>query len=188
MKPALCSVLSDSVIKNGQKIEIDEKYIRKINAKETAASPTLDAQNGSNSQPKNSSSMKPAVSGHHDDRELTWDILMEDWNDIIGDSDVRSIEIDAAESCESWTISSCDSCRRIEFCLSFYRLWIGHKVNGKMADSDLFRHEFLSDFLTALTIRDKHYSTAMMHNDFYHIKQFHINRNDGHNHSMDGEV
>ena len=195
IKPALC--VSDTVVKNGQKIEIDEKFIRKITITTTdqaALAPTLDPETVSLTQ--RDSAMTAAASSVpvEDDRAPSWDVLMEDWRDIIGDGDVRSIEIDASESCDSWTIGDCDSCRRVEFCLSYYKLWIGHKVdtqNGSNIDkfaADLFRHEFLSDFLAALAIRGDHYSPAMLLNDFHHIKQFHIDNNQGHNHSMDGEV
>ncbi len=58
IKPALC--VSDTVVKNGQKIEIDEQFIRKINITTTdqvTLAPSLDPDTVSLTEHKSSSGL-----------------------------------------------------------------------------------------------------------------------------------
>ena len=99
------------------------------------------------------------------------------------------MEIDCSEHCDSWTLKDCDQCKRILFCLSYYRLWIEHKYkqqqlkkktkNKKRNDDNNVYKDFLSEFIDSL----KYYSSVQMLNDFHHIKQFHIG-GDNNNSSM----
>eukprot|EP01084_Bolivina_argentea_P264862 448795_1 len=101
-----------------QYIEVDPEYIKHIpkkNVQDVMIIPSL-TDNVSITEKK-----------INENADLSLATIQEEWNNIIDENDAGSMEIDAAEKCDSWTLNDCDSCKRILFCLTYYKLWIVHK-------------------------------------------------------------
>ena len=93
------------------------------------------------------------------------------WSEVVGDV------ADSFEMCDSWTLRDCPSCRRILFCLRYYKKWLSHKLKEERLKCSLppkAVKEYLKDFISALS----GYSSVSMLNDFHHIKQYHLDRGD----------
>lgn len=196
--------LPHETVKNDQRIEIDAKYVKRVpkrgveeanlplsltdreSINQTTPTPTPESILVSN----NGKSTFPNTNNNNNNL-LTERNIIDEWNNIIGDNDESSMEVDASETCDAWTLNDCDSCKRILFCLSYYRLWIVHKYNkqkgndndnkSELIDNNVYV-EFLIDFINLLS----YYSSTSMLNDFHHIKQFHIGGNNN-NSSMDNK-
>ena len=155
VKPDFSNMPSHA-LKNDQRIEVSEKYIKRtpkrniieamINSSSTVETPI------SSPAPEKKSIKIEVVESNHQFPEpikresnhlsikeekmfVTSKTLMEEWEIIVGEADAASMAMDSAETCDAWTLADCDSCKRILFCLSYYKLWIAHKA-GPSKDNE----------------------------------------------------
>lgn len=118
-----------------------------------------------------------------DDIPFTQRDIEEEWNNIIGEFEnySYSMAMDSAETCDSWTLNDCGSCKRVLFCLSYYKLWINYKYKMMKQDGNNNNAVYVEQLIEFIhSLRD--YTPVQMLNDFQHIKQFHINNNNQYNH------
>ena len=189
--------LPHETLRNDQRIEIDAKYVKPIpkrGIEEANLKPSLTDRVSMTEQPKqakqednnNNNNINIDREEEEENKLLTECAIIDEWNNILGENDSRSMEIDVSETCDAWTLNDCDSCKRILFCLSYYRLWIIYKYNqhnnknknkNNNNNNKSVYVEYLIDFIKLLS----HYSQKQMLNDFHHIKQYHIRNNNNNN-------
>eukprot|EP01084_Bolivina_argentea_P264865 448801_1 len=98
-----------------QLVEMDLKFVKhapKTDPKQALIIPSL-TDNVSLNEETNVDEIKNDETSSSDNvPKLSKNSINKEWNNIIDTNDATSMQIDSSKTCDSWTLSDCDSCKR----------------------------------------------------------------------------